>query len=133
LLGIYWWFFDELFPVDEMLTPPFVSATVSGDPHTEFNAGDIVYLRWHFLNFRRCDATFQRKLVNSDTTEIVMLSEHHGLAPNTMGEVKYPSRLQLPAGLEPGPWAYELKGIHRCNPLRPQIVDYPPIAFRIVE
>jgi hypothetical protein len=62
-----------------------------------------------------------------------MLEDHHGLAPDTIGDIKYPSRLQLPARLETGPWAFNLKGVFDCNPLKPQIVHYPPISFEIVE
>ena len=134
LLGLYWWFIDgRLFPVDKILTPPYLSATSTGDSVEEVRAGDIVYMHWHYELFRKCDNTFQRKLANSNTNELISMQDHHGLAPDKLGEIKHPSRMQLPANLEVGPWEYHLKGIFRCNPFKPQIVYYPSVAFRIVE
>ena len=133
LIGIYWWFIDGLFPVDEVIVPPFVSATPLGEPVEAVRAGANIYARWNLNILRRCAADFQRSLVNLDTTEVVTLEMHHGATPKKLGEVEWAQRIRLPARLDTGRWEYRVKAVFSCNPLQPQIEDYPAVAFLIVE
>ncbi len=133
-VGLYWWFFDELLPVDEVVVPPFISATPLGEPVEVVSAGSNIYIRWNLDIFRLCRADFQRSLVNLETTEVVTLAMHYGVQPRRVGgEVEFAARIRLPAALEVGKWEYRVKARFYCNPIQPQLRPYPAVPFEIVE
>ena len=134
VLGLYWWFIDERFPVDEVVVPPFISATPLGEPVVVVSAGSNIYIRWYLDIFRLCRADFQRSLVNLETTEVVTLAMHYGVQPRRVaGEVDFAARIRLPAALEVGRWEYRVKARFYCNPIQPQLRAYPPVPFEITE
>lgn len=133
---IYWLYIDEHFaPVDEIVSPPFLSNTGSDDaePRFVFQPGDTVHVHWHLFIHKLCPVNFTRFFLNTRDQSTIQLLSHGGTVQKpTVGKPeRFSAEILLPLNMTYGAYEYRVRGTFNCNPVRAQVVDYPPIPFRV--
>ncbi len=132
LLSGYWLLLDyKLNPIDELLTPTYLSLVSGGPEVMEVEAGKPTYVNWHLDIKRECLSEFTRTFINMENLTVIALESHRGIQPGELGPVKFSSRLDIPYDLLPGQYEYRIKGTFDCNPLQEYVKKYPPILFRV--
>lgn len=130
---LWWWLPAQTFEV--VLSPPVAINPATGLDRARWKRGETLAVRWHTRILRDCPVLYERWLRRADglsygPAHLGSHSGHYRRDDSPEGR-HFIASLTLPEDMQPGQYAYRVRAISRCSPLRPRIDESPSVLIEV--
>lgn len=134
LLALWWWVPSQ--PYEVHLATPMAVNPATGYERHRWHRGETFGVRYHTRILRDCPALYERWLTRADGLAYGpahLGGAHHGHyrpSNDTTGR-QFIASITLPQAMQPGEYAYQVRTIARCSPLRATVEESPPVLIDV--